>query len=55
MGVITDYFFVEDYISEVLQFFQLSKEALGKGLNYSNHELVSIYICQTDYLGILYG
>ena len=50
MGVVTDYFFVEDYISEVLEFFQLSKEALGKGLNYSNHELVSIYLCQTDYL-----
>jgi hypothetical protein len=28
----------------------LSKEALGKGYYYSNHELVGIYLCDTDYL-----
>lgn len=49
-GVITDYFFVEDYINQALEHFQLTKEALGKGYNYSNHELVSIYVCDTDYL-----
>lgn len=49
-GVITDYFFVEDYIDKALSFFQLSKEALGKAYYYSNHELVSVYLCQTDYL-----
>jgi hypothetical protein len=49
-GVISDYFFVEDYIDEALEYFELTKEALGKGYCYSNHELVSIYLCQTDYL-----
>lgn len=49
-GVITDYFFVEDYIDEALKRFHLSKEALGRGYYYSNHELVSIYLCETDYL-----
>jgi hypothetical protein len=49
-GIITDYFFVEDYIDEALQFFELSKEALGKAYYYSNHELASVYLCQTDYL-----
>jgi hypothetical protein len=49
-GVITGYFFVEDYIDEALSFFQLSREALGRGYYYSNHELASIYLCRTDYL-----
>jgi hypothetical protein len=49
-GVITDYFFVEDYIDEALNFFQLPKESLGRGYYYSNHELASIYLCRTDYL-----
>jgi hypothetical protein len=53
--VITDYFFVEDHINEALEHFQLSKEALGKGYYYSNHELVSIYLCQTDYLVFFTG
>lgn len=49
-GVISDYFFVEDYIDEALEHFELTKEALGKGYHYSNHELASIYLCKTDYL-----
>lgn len=54
-AVITDYFFVEDYINEALEHFQLTKEALGKGFYYSNHELISIYLCQTDYLVFFTG
>ena len=49
-GVISNYFFVEDYIDEALEYFELTKEALGKGYHYSNHELASIYLCKTDYL-----
>ena len=49
-GVITNYFFVEDYIDEALKRFQLTNEALGKGYYYSNHELVGVYLCDTDYL-----
>jgi hypothetical protein len=49
-GVITEYFFVEDYIDEALKRFQLTNETLGKGYYYSNHELVGVYLCETDYL-----
>ena len=49
-GVISDYFFVEDYIDEALEYFELTKEALGKGYNFSNHELASVYLCKTNYL-----
>jgi hypothetical protein len=49
-GVLTNYFFVEDHIDEALERFQLSKEALGRGYYYSNHELVGVYLCDTDYL-----
>lgn len=49
-GVITDYFFVEDYIDEALRFFELSKDVLGKAYYYSNHELASVYLCQTEYV-----
>ncbi len=49
-GILTDYFFVEDCIDEILRFFELTREALGKGFYYSNHELTSIYLCQTEYL-----
>ena len=49
-GVISDYFFVEDYIDEALEYFELTKEALGKGYHYSNHELASVYLCKTNYL-----
>ena len=48
-GVITDYFFVEDYINEALENFQLSKKELGRAYYVSNHELVGIYLCDTDY------
>jgi|YelNatPaOPRAMG01_1025707.scaffolds.fasta_scaffold22364_3 hypothetical protein len=48
--VLTDYFFVEDYIEAALKSFELTKEALGRGYYYSNHELTSIYLCSTDYL-----
>ncbi len=49
-GVLTSYFFVEDYIDQALKFFELSRQSLGKGFYYSNHELVSVYFCRTDYL-----
>jgi hypothetical protein len=33
-----------------LKHFRLTKETLGKGYHYSNHELVGVYLCDTDYL-----
>ena len=53
--VTTDYFFVEDFVNEALESFQLSRKALGRGYYYSNHELVGIYLCDTDYLVFFTG
>ncbi len=49
-GILTDFHMVRDYEDEALKFFQLSKEILGKGYVYSIAELVSLYLCQTDFL-----
>ncbi len=49
-GVLTDVYRVEDHAAEALQFFGLSREALGRGYVYSIAELVGIYMCRTPYL-----
>lgn len=49
-GVIDRFVLVKDFAAEALDFFGLTKEALGAGYVYSISELVSIYLCQTDYL-----
>ena len=41
---------VHEHAQEALDFFQLSKEKLGKGYYYSIAELVSIYLTKTKYL-----
>jgi hypothetical protein len=49
-SVIDQYIVVEDYAKEALDFFALTKENLGKAYYYSIAELVSIYLCKTQYL-----
>ena len=49
-GTLTDYFFVDDYAEKTLNFFNLTKEDLGSGYYYSISELVSIFLCTTEYL-----
>ena len=49
-GVIDEYFVVEDYASEALKYFNLEKESFKEGYYYSISELVSIYLCKTDFL-----
>lgn len=49
-GYITRYLVVKDHAEETLKFFGLTREALGKGYFYSIAELVSIYLCQTEFL-----
>ena len=49
-GVLTHYYFVEDYENEVLKHFNLTKADLGKGYVYSISELTGIYMAQTEYL-----
>ena len=49
-GVISDFHLVSDYETEALDFFGLSKSALGKGYVYSIAELVGIYLSRTEFL-----
>jgi hypothetical protein len=49
-SVIDQYVVVDDFAKEALDFFELSKESLGRGYYYSIAELVSIYLCTTKYL-----
>ena len=49
-GTLTDYFLVDDYAEKTLNFFNLTKEDLGIGYYYSISELVSIFLCTTEYL-----
>lgn len=49
-GVITNYYFVEDFEREVLKFYNIDRESFGKGYYYSIAELVGLYVCQCNYL-----
>ncbi|MCM3750332.1 glycosyltransferase family 2 protein [Paenibacillus pasadenensis] len=49
-GVLTSYVVVDDYSEEALRFFGLKREDFQGGYYYSIAELVSIYLCRTDYL-----
>ena len=49
-GCLTRYFRVDDHADQALDFFDLSREALGRGYVYSIAELVSLYLCQTEFL-----
>jgi len=49
-GIIDHYYFAEDYADETLAFFNLTKDSFKGGYYYSIGELVSIYLCKTDYL-----
>lgn len=48
--ILTNFYLAKDFEKDVFDFFQISKESLGKGYVYSIAELVGIYTCQTDYL-----
>ncbi len=54
-GVLDNYVFVDDYAGAALEFFGLRESDLGKGYYYSIAELVSIYLCDTDYLAHFSG
>jgi hypothetical protein len=49
-GVIDAFYIVEEYIAEALEYFQLTREDLGKGYYYSTAEIVGLYLCKTDFL-----
>ncbi|HLE57929.1 MAG TPA: hypothetical protein VJB15_12655 [Rhodothermia bacterium] len=49
-GVLSDFHLVADHEDEALDFFELTKAALGAGYVYSIAELVGIYLCSTQFL-----
>ncbi|MHC0038676.1 hypothetical protein [Pseudoneobacillus sp. C159] len=49
-GILTSFVIVDDYAEEALDFFGLTKDCFGAGYYYSISELVSIYLCKTEYL-----
>ena len=49
-GVIDCYFAVEDFETEILNYFEISRESFKGGYYYSIAELLGIYKCETEYL-----
>lgn len=49
-GVLSKYFIVEEYATKALEFFGIELDSFKGGYYYSIAELVSIFVCQTDYL-----
>src|SRR5438105_4187281 len=49
-GLITQFVIVKDHADEALHFFELTPKALGSGYVYSIAELVSIFLCRTEFL-----
>jgi hypothetical protein len=49
-GLISRFIVVKDHVEEALAFFQLTSEGLGRGYVYSVAELVSIYLCTSEFL-----
>ena len=49
-GVLDGYFLVDDYANEALNYFKIEKESFKGGYYYSISELVSIYLCETEFL-----
>jgi hypothetical protein len=54
-GIIDKYINVNEYSDLALNYFNLSKEKLGRGYYYSIAELVSIYLSETKYILHLSG
>jgi hypothetical protein len=49
-GVLDAYYVVDGYADKALKYFNIEKESFKGGYYYSISELVSIYLCQTEYL-----
>jgi hypothetical protein len=49
-GWLTKYIIVEEHAAEALDFFSVSRESLGVGYRYSIAELVSLFLCRSDFL-----
>ena len=53
--IIDNYFFTDDYSDEVLEYFNINKESFNGGYWYSIAPLLSVYLCESDYMVYLTG
>ncbi len=49
-GIITNFYFVEDYIDKALKKFKINYDVLGKLPYYSNHLYVALFVTKTKFL-----
>jgi len=49
-GVLDSYYFADEYADKALASFNIDLDSFKGGYNYSIAELVSIYLCKTEYL-----
>jgi hypothetical protein len=49
-GIIDEFYVVKEYAQPALDFFEIDKESFMGGYYYSISELVSIFLCKTEYL-----
>jgi hypothetical protein len=49
-NIIDGYYFTDDYSDKVLSYFDIQKESFNGGYWYSIAPLLSIYLCDTDYM-----
>jgi hypothetical protein len=54
-NVIDYYYFTDDYSDKVLEYFDIDKNTFNGGYWYSIAPLLSIYLCETEYLMYLTG
>lgn len=53
--IIDEYYFTDDYSDEILKFFDISIDSFNGGYWYSIAPLLSVYLCDSDYLVYLTG
>lgn len=49
-GVLDKYYIVDEFANQALDFFDIKKDSFSGGYYYSISELVSIFLCKTEYL-----
>lgn len=54
-SIIDNFYFTDDFSDEILRFFNIEKESFVGGYWYWIAPLLSIYLCETDYLVYLTG
>jgi len=53
--IVDEYYFTDDYSDKVLEYFNIDKQSFNGGYWYSISPLLSIYLCESDYMVYLTG